>query len=162
MSGSGNPNSRPFVGMGMASSSSSRAALEDAYDQITLDDEESGGMEFRSKGAESANPPLILHDLVGKVLTNKPVNFKNLQLQTFVTLWSTIKGIWIKELQPNLFLFQFGHVMERDREFKLGPWSFENNLLVLAKVGLNENLENVPLNTTELWVHVYDLPYGCG
>ena len=66
----------------------------------------------------------------------------------------------ITAINPQLFLFQFFHVMDLKSVYEGGPWSFDNCLLILDKLGLGEVLAQVPLFHVVFWVHVYDPSAG--
>jgi 14-3-3 protein epsilon len=42
-----------------------------------------------------------------------------------------------------------------------GPWSFDNNMLILERVQLGMQIEHIPLHYVNMWVQVHDLPMGC-
>jgi 14-3-3 protein epsilon len=41
-----------------------------------------------------------------------------------------------------------------------GPWSFDNNMLILEQVQLGMQIEQIPLYHVNMWVQVHDLPTG--
>lgn len=65
-----------------------------------------------------------------------------------------------KELTNNTYLFQFFHEIDVQRVLDNGPWSFEQSLLVLAKVQPDTPPLAMALDTTDFWVQVHDLPLG--
>lgn len=54
----------------------------------------------------------------------------------------------------------FFHVLYRQKVIEGGPWTFEQSLLLQHKLESNEDPHIVKLNTTDMWVHVFDLPSG--
>ncbi|KAL0463000.1 UNVERIFIED_CONTAM: hypothetical protein Slati_0187600 [Sesamum latifolium] len=71
---------------------------------------------------------------------------------------SPVKGMDIKQIPPDHFLFRFNHVLDRNRALEGCPWSFEKNVLVLSGINENENSMHIDLNWCEFHVHVHDLP----
>jgi 14-3-3 protein epsilon len=41
-----------------------------------------------------------------------------------------------------------------------GPWTFDNNMLILERVQLGMQIEQIPLTHVNMWVQVHDLPMG--
>ncbi|KAL8121461.1 hypothetical protein AgCh_018260 [Apium graveolens] len=87
------------------------------------------------------------------------VDFLALQ-HTMAALWKPGKGVYIKELDTNLYLFQFFHEVDVKRVMEGCPWSFNRRALVMAHLKEGENPRSVDLNSMELWVQVHDLNPG--
>ncbi|KAL6980704.1 hypothetical protein U1Q18_022340 [Sarracenia purpurea var. burkii] len=58
--------------------------------------------------------------LVGKLLTKKAVNFEALRT-TLHFMWKTTKGFNCKTIKENTFLFQFKHMVDKQRVMANGP-----------------------------------------
>ncbi|MCI67217.1 hypothetical protein A2U01_0088475, partial [Trifolium medium] len=43
---------------------------------------------------------------------------------------------------------------------KGGPWTFDNNMLILEQVQLGMQIEQIPLNHAEFWEQIHNLPVG--
>lgn len=130
---------------------------------ISLEDEEEGGLEFLgSTGDENGmqvqgfNPELCV---VGRFISEGKVEFAAMQ-QTMAALWKPGKGVYMKELDMNLYLFQFYHEIDVKRVMEGCPWSFNRRALVLARLKNGENPRNVDLNKMEVWIQVHDLKIG--
>ena len=72
---------------------------------------------------------------MGRILTDKAVNFN--VMHHFASIWRPVGGVNITVVNPQLFLFQFFHVVDLKRVFE-GPWSFNICLLILHKLDLGE------------------------
>lgn len=46
--------------------------------------------------------------LVGRLLTNRPVHFRPFE-SMFARVWKPVKGVHVKEMENNVYLFQFFH-----------------------------------------------------
>ncbi|KAL8094551.1 hypothetical protein AgCh_036179 [Apium graveolens] len=75
-------------------------------------------------------------------------------------IWRPGKGVYMKELDTNLYLFQFYHEVDVKRVMEGYPWSFNRRALIMARLKENENPRSVELNTIDLWIQVYDLKVG--
>lgn len=137
----------------MASSSS---IIEDLAN-ITLEDEDEGGLI-----CEEASKEVAFEDrwcLVGRFITDGAVDFLAMQ-HTLASLWKPGRGVYIKELDANRFLFQFYHEIDVSRVLSGSPWSFNRKALILARLKKGENPRTVALNSMELWIQIHDLSPG--
>ena len=64
--------------------------------------------------------------IVGRFLTVKSLNFVSMK-NVLASVWRSICGMCVKELQNNQYIFQFFHERDVDRVLKNGPWSVEQN-----------------------------------
>lgn len=96
---------------------------------------------------------------MARFLSDGRVDFPAMQ-QTLAALWKPGMGVYIKELETNLFLFQFYHEVDVSRVMEGCPWSFNRRALIMRRLKEGENPHNVELNIMELWVQVYDLKVG--
>jgi hypothetical protein len=75
-------------------------------------------------------------------------------------LWKPVRGVTIKETKVGQFLFHFAHPLDMEAVLNGGPWSFDNNMLILEQVKLGMQIEQIPLQHVNMWVQVHDLPTG--
>ncbi|KAF4364568.1 hypothetical protein G4B88_012150 [Cannabis sativa] len=97
----------------MASSSQAMEDMERSYGNIELEDEESFGIEIDDDVEETT----LVDDrwcLVGRFLNARSLDFEAMK-HTLAGLWKPGKGLFVKELGPNLFLFQFYHEIDIKR-----------------------------------------------
>lgn len=69
-------------------------------------------------------------------------------------------GVAIKEVSPNLFLYQFRHKKDLENVVKGGPWSFDNHMLVLGRMQTGVLIQNIPLFHVEFWVQAHNIRVG--
>ena len=128
---------------------------------LQLDEEEEGGLIVA--GEEIGDPGDIRLDskfcLVGRLLMDKGGNFIAMK-NTMASLWRPGRGVCIKNLSPTLFLFQFFHEIDVRRVLESCPWTFDQHILIIRRLGVDEQPQNIPLFHTYLWVQVYNLPLG--
>lgn len=130
---------------------------------ITLEEEEEGGLAL--EGLEEVEQGENFCDynaklcLVGRFLSEGVMDFQAMQ-QTLAALWKPGRGVYIKEVDVNLYLFQFYHEIDIKRVVDGSPWSFNRKTLIIARMKEGDIPRSVSLNTLDLWVQIYDLRAG--
>lgn len=71
-----------------------------------------------------------------------------------------MRGVCIKDIGPNLFLFQFFHELDLARVMDGNPWTFDQHLLITERISWGIQPNQVELYLVEFWVQVFDLPVG--
>ena len=96
--------------------------------------------------------------LIGKFLTCKPFNRKAAK-NMLQRVWVLGKELQIFEVGINLFQFKFQSEYKLDRILRGGPWTFDNQLLMLtwSRTGMSAN--NVVLEHASLWVQIWGVPF---
>lgn len=102
---------------------------------------------------------LIKLCLVGKFLTEGILDFPVMQ-HTMAAIWKPGKGVYIKQVYVNLFVFQFYHEIDLNRVIDGSPWSFNRKVLLIGRMNKNMNPRCVPLDAIDLWVQVHDMQPG--
>ncbi|GAU15155.1 hypothetical protein TSUD_08930 [Trifolium subterraneum] len=97
--------------------------------------------------------------LVGTILTDKPIRFSVMK-ERLSKLWKPEQGVAISAMEENKFLFQFFHLWDMKRVFQGGPWLYDNHMLVLKKLDVGDDPLNTELDEVEMWVQVFNLPFG--
>lgn len=97
--------------------------------------------------------------LVGRVLSDRPVDFDALR-NVMAALWRPGKGLFVKDLGDNKYLFQFFHEVDIQRVIEGSPWTFNKVPLVIERLKQGENPRTLMLNKMEIWVQLYDLKVG--
>nr|POE60892.1 uncharacterized protein CFP56_31317 [Quercus suber] len=73
--------------------------------------------------------------------------------------WGLDDGVQIIEVGSNLFQFKFNTEFDLERILKGGPWTFDNQMLLLTKWRKGMKAENVRLNQASLWVQIWGAPF---
>ena len=94
--------------------------------------------------------------LMGKVLSLKPFNREAFK-RTICSLWRMKKGLFIKAIGNDLFLFSFDNKEEGDRVFATELWHFDNSLVVLKEIGANDVMAWKDWSYTKFWVQIFNL-----
>ena len=79
-------------------------------------------------------------------------------LTTLIAAWRPRCGVSFEELDSNLFLICFDHLVDYRRVLEEGPWLFNRNLVVPCEVGGDERPSKVSMNMVTFWVRLVDLP----
>lgn len=66
----------------------------------------------------------------------------------------------MKEIDVNLYVFQFYHELDLKRVINGSPWTFNRKVLIIARMQDRDNPRSVSLNKLDLWVQLYDLKAG--
>lgn len=67
--------------------------------------------------------------VIGRFLSQRPINYNAMSLK-LSEVWKPVKGVHVKELPEQRFLFQFFHDFDVKRLVEGSPWTFDNSLLV--------------------------------
>ncbi|XP_062100604.1 uncharacterized protein At4g02000-like [Humulus lupulus] len=142
----------------MVSSSTNLKNLEARWDDFQIDDENERGLAFDETVENEVNFD-ARWCLVGKILYDRSTDYNSFR-NVMASLWRAVKGMFVKELEINKYLFQFFHELDIKRVLEGSPWTFNHTLIILERLSLGENPRMVILNKLEIWVQVYDLKPG--
>ncbi|XP_065626810.1 uncharacterized protein LOC136066431 [Quercus suber] len=109
--------------------------------------------EGRKEGMESCALSLI-----GKFLTCWSFNRKA-AITTLKRAWGLEEGVQMIEVGTNLFQLKFQTKFEMDWVFKGGPWSFDNQVLLLVHWKVGMTADNVRFDLVSLWVQIWGTPF---
>ena len=73
--------------------------------------------------------------------------------------WGLNESMQILEVGLNLFQFKFQYEFDLDRILRGGPWSFDNQLLLLQRWKKGMNVGNIRLESASLWIQIWDAPF---
>ncbi|KAF4399186.1 hypothetical protein G4B88_023780 [Cannabis sativa] len=97
--------------------------------------------------------------LVGKLLTGRVSDFNVFQ-NMMAFLWQLGMGMYVKELNPNLFLFQFYHEIDIQRVIDGSPWTYDRKPLIFTRLKEGDNPRLVEINHMDMWVQLHNLHSG--
>ena len=132
--------------------------LTDLCDKISIEDEEESGLVVDQGENELAQEKLEWR-LAGRFLIDRVINSQAMK-DALSKIWRPVKGVFIRDINPNLFLFKFFHELDMERVIKGGPWTFDRHLFLMKPLTTADEPTTVKLNHTELWVQVFDMPIG--
>lgn len=124
---------------------------------LSLEDDEEGlSLHLEGQATNVADQSLCL---VGRFVTDRTIR-THIMNERLAEVWRSVRGVTIKEASPGLFIFQFFHKLDLEKVLKRGPWTFDNHLLVMARVHVGVPLQSIPLFLVDFWVQVHHLPAG--
>nr|POF10053.1 hypothetical protein CFP56_15694 [Quercus suber] len=70
-----------------------------------------------------------------------------------------IMSCYLSLIDPNLFQFKFNTEFDMMRIFKRGPWTFDNQLLMLQRWQKGKTASNMKWDKASLWVQIWDASF---
>lgn len=101
--------------------------LADMYAQMNIGTNNQDTLDLDITPEEVVIPQDPQLCLIGTFLTDRVTNFDAMN-----TTFAAISGVWMKELGPNLFLYQFAHEIDFQSIVDGSPWTFNQQLLVFS------------------------------
>lgn len=92
--------------------------------------------------------------LVGRFLTESPINFQAMQ-HKLASLWRPGRGMYVKEIEPNRYLFQFYHEIDIKCVIEGSSWTFVRFQLLFVRLQMADNPRTVVINRLDLWVKLH-------
>ncbi|KAF4402784.1 hypothetical protein G4B88_010236 [Cannabis sativa] len=142
----------------MASSSADGRNMMPVNEQLYLEEEE----------VEALRVPVAREEevaidtrwcLVGKLLTGRVSDFNVFQ-NMMAFLWQPGMEMYVKELNPNLFLFQFYHEIDIQRVIEGSPWTYDRKPFIFTRLKEGDNPRLVGINHLDMWIQLHDLQSG--
>ena len=96
--------------------------------------------------------------LIRKFLTCRAFN-KRAAMSTIWKAWGMNTDLKIVEVGSNLFQFKFQIDFDLNCVLKGGPWSFDNQLLLLKRWHKGMTASDVKLDHASLWVEIWGAPF---
>ena len=96
--------------------------------------------------------------LLGRFLTNRPYNQRAAK-SLLRSVWKLGNDLRIVDVGEGLFQFRFKLESQLTWVLENGPWSFDNNLLVLRRWERGMTANSVTFSTLPIWVQVWGLPF---
>ncbi|XP_062104231.1 uncharacterized protein At4g02000-like [Humulus lupulus] len=130
--------------------------------EVNLSEEDEGGLDLlavNGEGGEAESGFNWRLCLIGRFIQSGSLDFLSMQ-QTLASTWKPGKGVFIKELDNNRFLFQFYHELDIKRVVEGSPWYFNRKALIISRMTQEGNPRCIALDTLDLWIQVHDLPIG--
>jgi hypothetical protein len=98
--------------------------------------------------------------LVGKLWADKVVN-KEAFKSVLSGLWRTAEGVVFKEVQDNMWLFEFADEEDKARVMAGRPWSFDRHILVLNEFNGNIPPSQMDFSRSPFWIQAHEMPLVC-
>jgi hypothetical protein len=135
------------------------AELEHLCKKISLTEGEQVGISV-SKGEVSEAITLGDRCLVGKIWTEKAVS-KEVFKTVLSRLWRTVGRVVFKEVQDNMWLFEFTDREDKNRVMAGRPWSFDRQIIVLNDFDGKVPPSQMDFSHSPFWIQAHDMPLLC-
>ena len=96
--------------------------------------------------------------LIGKFMTTRPFNTRAAK-NLLRSVWKMDSNLKIVDVGEGIFQFRFSLESQLQWVWDNGPWSFENNMLVLQRWEKGLTTKSVRFMSLPIWVQVYGLPF---
>ncbi|XP_074352489.1 uncharacterized protein LOC141691618 [Apium graveolens] len=130
--------------------------MEDNFANIRLEDEEEGGLMYEGEEGEVSSEIDVRWCLVGRFLTDSPVDFQAMQ-HKMASLWKPGRGVYIKEIDANHYVFQFYHEVDIKRVIDGSPWTFGRFQLIFERLKPCDDPRSISINKLDLWVQLHGM-----
>ena len=118
--------------------------------KLTTDEEE---VIFISNEGREAEIESCSLSLIGKLLTCRSFNKRATQ-GTLKHAWGLENQVQVVEVGANLFQFKFNSKFDMNRVLKGGPWTFDNQVLLLVRWKSRMIAGNVKFESVSCWVQI--------
>ncbi|XP_058774352.1 uncharacterized protein LOC131648628 [Vicia villosa] len=125
------------------------------WKNIPLSKEEEEGVVVADD--EVCGEEIFQRTLAGKLWTDSSFNTRAFT-STMISAWKLKNQVEKQELSKNLYLFRFATKRDLETVLKNGPWSFDRNLLVLARISGEKQLSALNMHYGSFLVRIYELP----
>lgn len=132
--------------------------MEEAFAAIQIEEEEQGGLCYEND-SEQLSEIDTRWCLVGRFLTDSHIDFQAMQ-HKMASLWRPGRGLYVKQLDNNRFLFQFYHELDISRVIEGSPWSFGRFHLVMERLKEGDNPRTLEISKIDLWVQLHGMSPG--
>uniref|UniRef100_A0A803PDL7 Reverse transcriptase domain-containing protein n=1 Tax=Cannabis sativa TaxID=3483 RepID=A0A803PDL7_CANSA len=142
----------------MASSSWNFSEIEEETFNLQVADENDDSLRVGGLEEDDGIDPRWC--LVGRFLSTRMVDFDIMQ-NNLAALWQPEMGMFVKLLQPNLYLFQFYHEVDIQRVMEGSPWTFNRMQLIFERLQEGVEPRSLVLNKLDMWIQIWDVRPGC-
>ncbi|XP_060959188.1 uncharacterized protein LOC133030459 [Cannabis sativa] len=129
-------------------SDNENVSFEEDDDRLVLEDDDGDLSEIDDRWC-----------LVGRFLTRRSIDYQAMQHKVD-SLWQPNQGLYVKELDPNHFLFQFYHEIDITRVIDGSPWTFDRVPFIFERVKPGENPRQISLTRLDVWIQCHEMKTG--
>jgi hypothetical protein len=98
--------------------------------------------------------------LVGRLGDGKKIN-KEAFKSVLTRIWHIRGHLFFKEIQDNLWLFEFSDEEDQRRVLEGRPWSYDRTLLILNVFDGKIPPSQMMFDNSPIWIQIHDMPLGC-
>ncbi|KAF4350415.1 hypothetical protein F8388_004663 [Cannabis sativa] len=141
----------------MASSSVAMRDLEDRCVDTSIEGEDDGdlGVDFLVPDDQDGHDH---HCIIGRFLTARPIDFEAMR-HVMASLWQPGRGVYVKEIESNRYLFQFYHEIDLERVIEGSPWTFNRQQFIFRRLQRAEDPKKVVINILDMFCSkLFEMP----
>jgi hypothetical protein len=120
-------------------------------EQLGIDVEDCDGAEAKKQSNNC---------LIGKIWAGKRMNKEGF-ITVFKRIWRTEEEVIFKEIQPNVWMFEFKLEADKVKVMEGRPWSFDRFILALSDFDGSIPSSQWNFTTSPFWIQIHDLPLIC-
>jgi hypothetical protein len=98
--------------------------------------------------------------LIGKVWTKEKIT-KEAFKTVMAKIWRAEQSITFREVQDNLWIFEFTDEDTKPRVLEGRPWSFDRHILVINDFDGTTTPAQMDFSHSPCWIQVHDMPLLC-
>ncbi|XP_062146783.1 uncharacterized protein LOC133854564 [Alnus glutinosa] len=98
--------------------------------------------------------------LVGSLGVPKKLN-KEAFKAVLVRIWRLGRNLFLKEIQENLWLFEFSEEGDKVKVMDGRPWSYDRTILILNDFDGQTSPSKMDFSISPIWIQIHDMPLGC-
>jgi hypothetical protein len=98
--------------------------------------------------------------LIGKIWAGKRINRDGF-VRVFKRIWRIDGEVAFKEVQPNVWMFEFSQEEDKQHVLAGRPWSFDRFILALFEFDGSIPSSQWDFTTSPFWIQVHDMPPIC-
>jgi hypothetical protein len=98
--------------------------------------------------------------LIGKIWAGKRVHNEGF-INVFRRIWRIEKEVNFKEIQPNMWMFEFSQEADKLKVLEGRLWSFDRFLIALLEFDGSIPFSQWNFSTSPFWIQIHELPLIC-
>lgn len=131
--------------------------VEGKLRNLQLSEAEKKGIRIGRKQACSSQVSKL--QAVGKLFSERLARAEHVG-KSLGAAWSPFFGVECSNLGRNRFLFTFHQKADKEKALDAGPWSFNNDLLVMEDFVPSKTIDDYEFRTIPIWARAYGIPIG--
>ena len=98
--------------------------------------------------------------MIGKIWAGKRINKEGF-ITVFKRIWLTKDAVIFKEIQPNIWMFEFSQETDKLKVLEGHPWSFDWFLFALSDFDGSIPSSQWDFTSSPFWIQIHNLPLIC-
>lgn len=131
--------------------------LEEKLKGLAMTEEEEEEIIDCDEDEEETISEQLMLCLVGILYTSNPYSVEAMK-NTLKIAWRLGKGMVVREIDHNMFIFQFFSMVDKLKVLEGGPWSFGGAPLLLKSIEEGAQPSEINFETIRFWVKAEDVP----